>query len=628
MGAYILLIRLIGSLNGRRTENGYNCQVASTMKHSSLACAIALLVLLCGAGECLAAIQTPKKAPAPLTDEQKQAIQKLAAEFRDAKTQAQRLVPLKRIVGMGPEATGMARAAVAELLAVSQKQYFELLDKYVRNAYIKRLTTLNDEHIRKVQYMRRLWKDYLEHTSDQHEFQDNFLKPVWDVAEFLIVKPDQMSEPEIVQARKLLFELAEYQEACRKAAGIGPDPTVGKKSPTGIDIPNLDQPQTLADYVSFLDRTMALAGSFAPAGGKKVLYEGIEVSKLIDVQESEFIMYCLTVRMLAGSVAWVGNELVCAATRDHSTDRKEGRASGHMSTVPGKTGFTHRLRRMGAPFCGSEGAGGGRNGPDYAYNLSYGGGHTHPLYSVKRNFSGVGRRGEVYTSNYGTNKELFHPCPVTDKELFMPPGITKDDIQTPELLEIYKSLQEENFAQANTQIAETKVKTDFDKMILRFFSAAVKAHLDWFFEGVAAIDQVGDYYDVKLRLEGARKKFTGIPLFDKQAAMLDKHLSGKQMDKELEAGKAYRPIATAIIKDIRAGKLNEDAARKQLDAFARQYPKTICAEAALFLPPADKAGHAGAVNPIAYFFNKNPCLAKYAYYTYGLEVSDEWPPPR
>ena len=598
------------------------------MKNSSLACAISLLVLLCGAGKCLAAIQTPKKATAPLTDEQKQAIQKLAAEFRDAKTQAQRLAPLKRIVGMGPEAAGMANAAVDELLAVCQKQYFELLDKYIRNAYLKRLTMLNDEHIRKVQYMRRLWKDYLEHTSDQHEFQDNFLKPVWDVAEFLIIKPEQMTEPEIVQARKLLFELAEYQEACRKAAGVAPDPTVGRKSPTGIDIPNLDQPPTLADYVSFLDRTMALAGSFAPEGGKKVLYEGIEVAKLIDVQESEFVMYCNTVRMLVGSVAWVGNELVCAATRDHSTDRKLGRASGHMSTVEGKHGFTDRLRRMGAPFCGSEGAGGGRNGPGYAYALSYGGGHTHPLYSIKRNFTGVGRRGEVYTSNYGTKKELFHPCPVTEKELFLPPGITKDDIKTPELLEIYKSLQEENFAHAYTQIAETKVKADFDKMILRFFSAAVTAELDWFFEGVVAIDQVGDYYDVKLRIEGARKKFTGIPLFDKRAAMLDKHLSGKQMDKELEAGKAYRPIATAIIKDIRAGKLNEDAARKQLDEFAVQYPKTVCAEAALFHPPADKGGHGGAVNPLAYFFNKNPCLAKYAYYTYGLEVSDEWPPPR
>ena len=598
------------------------------MKRSALLCSVSLLVVLSGLGDCLAAIAAPNKAPAPLTDEQKQAIQKLTDEFRDAKTPAQRLVLLKRIVAMGPEAVGMANAAVDDRLAVCQKQYFEVLDKYIRHAYLKRLTLLNDEHIRKVQYMRRLWKDYLEHTSDQHEFQDNFLKPVWDVTEFLILKPEQMTEPEIVQARKLLFELAEYQEACRKAAGISADPTAGRKSPTGIDIPHLDQPQTLADYVSYLDRTMALAGSFAPAGGKEVLYANIDVFKEIDVQESEFVMYCETVRMLVGSVAWLGEELVCAATRDHSADRKAGRATGHMSTVPGKHGFTDRLKRMGAPFCGSEGADGGRSGPDYAYNLSYGGGHTHPLYSIKRNFTGVGRRDDVYTSNYGTKKDLLHPCPVTEKELFMPPGITKDDIQTPELLEIYKSLQEENFAQAYTQIAATKVKADFDKMILRFFSAAVTAELDWFFEGVVAIDQVGDYYDVKLRLEGARKKFTGIPLFDKRAAALDKHLSGKQMDKELEAGKAYRPIATAIIKDIRANKLDENAARRQLDAFAIRYPRTVCAEAALFLPPPDKERHSGAVNPIAYFFNKNPNLAKYAYYTYGLEVSDEWPPPK
>jgi hypothetical protein len=597
------------------------------MRHSSLAFAISLLLPLCGAGNCLAAIQTPKKAPAPLTDEQKQAIQKLTAEFRDAKTQALRFAPLRRIVGMGPEAAAMACAAVDELLAVCEKQYFQLLDKHVRDAYLKRLTMLTDEHIRKVQYMRRLWKDYLEHTSDQHEFQKNFLKPVWDVAEFLIIKPEQMTEPEILQQRKFLFELAEYRAACRKAAGISEDPTVGKMSPTGIDIPNLDQPPTLADYVSFLDRTMALAGSFAPEPvAKDALFKNIDVFKNVDVQESEFVMYCGTVRMLVGSVAWFGDELVCAATRDHSTDRKEGRASGHMSTVEGKHGFTDRLRRMGAPWCGSEGAGGGKDGPGYAHGLSYGGGHTHPLYSIKRNFTGVGRRGGVYTSNYGTKKDLLHPCPVTEKELFMPPGITKADIKTPELLEIYKSLQEENFAQANTQIAATKVKGDFDKMILRFFSAAVSAELDWFFEGVVAIDQAGDYYDVKLRIEGARKKFTGMPLFDKRAAMLDKHLSGKQMEKELEAGKAYRPVATAIIKDIRAKKLDEDAARKQLDAFAKQYPKTVYAEAAMFLPPADKKDHGGAVNPLGYFFNKNPSLAKYAYFTYGLEVSDEWPP--
>lgn len=40
----------------------------------------------------------------------------------------------------------------------------------------------------------------------------------------------------------------------------------------------------------------------------------------------------------------------------------------------------------------------------------------------------------------------------------------------------------------------------------------------------------------------------------------------------------------------------------------------------------DDAGHGPKVNPIAFFFHKNKHLAKYAYYTYGLEISDEWPP--
>jgi len=595
------------------------------MKRLALLCSISLLVALCGPGQCPGAVARGKKAPAPLTDQQKQDIEKLTVEFRDANTQGQRFASLKRIVNMGPEAARTANAAVDEMLAVCQKQYFEVLDKHIRQAYLKRLTLLRPEHVRKVQYMRRLWKDYLLHTSNQKDFQEQFLKPVWEVAQFLLVKPADMREPEIAQARKLLFELAEYQAACRKAAGISDDPTAGKKSPTGIDIPPLDQPPTLADYVSFLDRIMVLAGSFAPEGGKKVLYANIDVFKEIDVQESEFVMYCETVRMLVGSVAWLGNELVCAATRDHSVDRKAGLASGHMSTVPGKHGFTDRLRRMGAPWCGSEGAGGGRDGRGYAHGLSYGGGHTHPLYSIKRNLTGVGRRGGVYTSNYGTKKNLLHPCPATQNEFFMPPGITRADLKTPELLEIYKLLQDEKFAQASAKIAEAEVEGDFDKMILRFFSAAVTAELGWFFESVSAIYTVGDYYDVKLRLEGARGKFTGIKLFDKRAAMLDKLLAAKKMEKELEAGKAYRPIARAIVKDMRAKKLDENAARKQLDDFAKQYPDTVCAEAAYFIPP-DATGNTPTVNPIAYFFNKNTHLAKYAYYTYGLEISDEWPP--
>ncbi len=595
------------------------------MKHLTPLCWISLLVVLCGLGECSAAIARPKKAPAPLTEEKKQEIKDLVAKFRDANTQGQRFAPLKRIVRMGPEAAGMANAAVDELLAIAQKQYFELLDKHVRAAYIKRLTMLRDGHVKKVQYMRRLWKDYLLHTSDQKDFQDHFLRPVWEVSEFMLVRPADMREPEIVRARKLLFELAEYQVACRKAAGISADPTAGKKSPTGIDIPYLDQPPTLADYVSFLDRIMVLAGSFAPAGAKQVHYANIDVFREIDVQESEFVMFAGTVRMLVGSVAWLGDALVCATTRDHSADRKAGLASGHMSTVPGKHGFTDRLRRMGAPWCGSEGAGGGRDGRGYANGLSYGGGHTHPLYSIKRNFTGVGRRGGVYTSNYGTKRDLLHPCPATQNEFFMPPGITRADLKTPELLEIYKLLQDEKYAQADARIAEVEVESDFDKMILRFFSADVTAELGWFCEAVAAIYAVGDYYDVKLRLDGARKKFTGIKLFDKRAAMLDKLLSAKKMEKELEAGKVYRPIARAIVKDMRGKKLNAAAARKQLDDFAKQHPKTVCAEAAQFLPP-DATGNTPTVNPIAYFFNKNKYLAKYAYYTYGLEISDEWPP--
>jgi len=284
---------------------------------------------------------------------------------------------------------------------------------------------------------------------------------------------------------------------------------------------------------------------------------------------------------------------------------------------------------MGAPWCGSEGAGGGKDGPGYAYGLSYGGGHTHPLYSIKRNMTGVGRRGGCYTSNYGTKKDLLHPCPVTEGELFMPPGLTKADIKTPELLEIYQLLKDEKYADAYARIAPLKLKDDFDKMVLRFFSGWITAELDWFLEAANAIGQAGDMYDVQLRFEDAKKKFTGIPAFDRKAAVLEKLLAGKKMQAELEAGKAYRPIARGIIKDIRDKQLDKDAARKQLDEFAKQFPKTVYAEAAMYQPPADTTGHNDTgVNPIGYFLSRNHDLPKYAYYTYGLEVSDEWPPKK
>lgn len=588
---------------------------------------ILVSLLALGAGFAQAAPADAKKDAAGFTDEQKQDIARLTDEFAKAETRAARFAPLRKIVAMGPEAAAMACRAVDEALARQEKVYFDLLNKHVRAAYLKRLCAFRDDHIRKVQFMRRLWKDYLEHTSNQHAFQDNFLKPVWAVTDYMMIKPSQMREPEIVKQRKLLFELADYRVACRKAAGIPNDPTAGKKSPTGIDIPHLDQPPTVGDYLSLLDRLMVLAGSFAPQEtAKQTLFKNIDLFRSVDVQESEFVMYCETVRMLVGSRAWFGHELICAATRDHSADRKAGLASGHMSTIPEKRGFTMRIKRMGAPFCGSEGAGGGRSGPGYAYGLSYGGGHTHPLYSIKRNMTGVGRRGGVYTSCYGTQKNLFHPCPVTEKELFMPPGLTRADLETPDLLAVYDLLQAEKYADAHAKIEELKLKDEYDKMVLRFFSGWIRAELDWYFECAGAIGKAGDMYEVKLRHDDAKRKFTGIRAFDAKAAVLDKLLESKKMESELEAGKAYRPIARGIVRQIRDRKLDEDAARKQLDAFARQYPKTTYAEAALWRPGEAQTDGKIPVNPIGYFLDKNPNLPKYQYYTYGLEVLDTWPP--
>ena len=104
------------------------------MKRSILLCVIAVSIVQCNLGQYQAVAARPGTIQVPLTDEQKQEIRDLVAKFRDANTQGQRLRPLKRVVSMGPEAAGMASAAVDELLAVCQKQFFELLDKHVRAA--------------------------------------------------------------------------------------------------------------------------------------------------------------------------------------------------------------------------------------------------------------------------------------------------------------------------------------------------------------------------------------------------------------------------------------------------------------------------------------------------------------
>jgi hypothetical protein len=558
-----------------------------------------------------------KNEPPKLTNAQKRDAILAVKDFAKAATKEKRQEAFKVLMDLGPAGAEMIAPVVDDSLSAASKQYIQIMASKIRQAYIKRLISLTDEQVLQVQKMRRLWKDYASHGGSRHDFQKQYLKPAWDVAAFLLVKPAEVTDPNIAAPRSAVIEMLDYQTQCRTALGIDPDPdpTKGKKSPTGVDLPSLDEVPTRMFCLEFLERTLALCAA-SPEGAHKVLLMDLESAREIDVQETEFTMYTNTVRMLIGTVAWYVDPLVCAATRDHSADRKAGLASAHMSTVPGKHGFTDRLKRMGARFCGSEGAGGGRNGPAYAHGLSYGGGHTGPLYSLRRNIVGVGRRGGVYTSDYGTDGKLLHPCAVTLGELFMPPGTGRADVKNPILQAIYNCLYTGDFGRAHTLLSQARFKDDFDIMLLRFFKAYVTAEVDWFFESVAVIEPTGDIYELKRRMDWAKKAFDGIAAFEEKAEPIFQRLGGKKPDKELaktfEAGKIYRTIYTKV----QDGSINKQTIKGVLDEFMKRYSDSIYTQAAnACLEDLAKDAEAD-INLVGFFRAKGDgdALDKYSYY--------------
>jgi len=582
------------------------------------------MLVLCGLAEGRAAAPKAKdgrKSDKPvLATKQKREVQKWLVEFGKAEKPQQRGELCKQIIAVGPAAAELFSPVVNEQLTANFKQYAQLFVKSIRAAYIKRLISLTDAQALQIQKVRRLWKHYVLHGGGQHDFKKQFLKPCWDVAGFLLIKPEEIKDPNVAEQRRKVVEFIDYQTTCRAALGLepDPDPTKTKVSPTGIAYPHLDEPPTWMYYLAFLERTMVLA-AMAPQGAQKILLMNLDSAKEIDVQESEFTMYANTVRMIVGSVAWYVHPLICAVTRDHSADRKAGLASGHMSTVPGKHGFTDRLRRMGAPWCGSEGAGGGRNGVGYIYGLSYGGGHTGPLYRLARNVVGVGRRGGAYTSNYRTDRGLMHPCAATLGELFMPPGIGRNEVRDSALKSIYNCLYTGDYGRARKLADAAKLTDDFDKMLLRFFSAAVTAELDWYHEGITVIAATGDVYETRRRLEWARKAFEGIESFEEKAKPMVERLCvkrdmPKELAQDLKAGAPFQAIARGIV----SGKFDQATGKRLLAELIERFPDTVYAKAAqacLDKKAADKE-NAEDLDPLTYFTAKgdSDLLHRHSYY--------------
>lgn len=514
------------------------------------------------------------------------------------------LAILLTLVSAQPATAQATRGPLAELEAAykqAEQQYLDTLSAYLPGAYRARFAALSDRQLKQVADARRLWVFWSLGGSAQFDFQKQFLDPIDQVGEMLIIEPGSIRDRGVRAARKQAGALAEQLDKAKRRAGAELDPTVGVKSPTGIDFPRLVQPHTTVDRLLLMERSVILAQTVGPRESKPVLIQNAEFCTQIDIEEASFTMYANKVRMLTGVNAWVANPVTTACARDHSIDRKEGRASGHTSTVPGKEGLGARARRFGTPVR-SEGAGGGKSGIDYIRGLSYGGGHTGPLYRSMRNVVGPGRVGGVYTSMYYHDKAYAHGCQESRNELFMPPGVTKTDLKTDALIAAYGELQEQRYAKAYATLQQAEKPEDkFQLAVQRYLLARITAEVDWTLEGVEQFAAAGDVYAAMLRLESAKPTFSGIPSFDKAVPKIEKYFARGPVAEELEVGKRYRQIC--------AQGLSHDELRRLIE----DHPGSEYAKAAQKCIDDNETSKSKGYAPLMYFRVKSPHINKWAY---------------
>ena len=134
-----------------------------------------------------------------LTNVQKRDATSAIKEFCKPDSEESRQEAFQKVLGLGPAGAELIAPVVDELLAAEYKQYTRTLAGKVREAYVQRLLSLTDEQVLQVQKMRRLWHDYATGRGSRHNFQKLFLKPAWDVAEFLLIKPNEMEEPALAE---------------------------------------------------------------------------------------------------------------------------------------------------------------------------------------------------------------------------------------------------------------------------------------------------------------------------------------------------------------------------------------------------------------------------------------------
>lgn len=495
-----------------------------------------------------------------------------------------------------PKSLPALEAVLDKKLGALERDYAHMLDEPVRAAYHARLMALGDDELRQVAMVRRVWRNYILKPSTQLHFQQHFLMPATRVCQLVLPDVALIQTKESKRQLKRMREFDGYRSEVRVALGFDDDPTTGKTAPTGIPMPPLTQPRSYDEHLDHLHRTIAIASTAAAREAQDLLIANADKARLIDKEEAEFVLYSNEIRAMMGVVAWSTDILACAATRDHSKDRVDGNASGHMSNLPGKRGFTDRLRRFGTG-ASSEGAGGGSNGRNYLYQLSYGGGHTGPLYSMRRNRVGCGRYNNCYTSVYAGQKNLFHRCQASTGELFLPPGFELDDITSTSLQDIYHALLFENYGGARELLKEAKTESKLDRFVRDYFAAAIRTEADWHVECLTHYMAVGDLYAVARMIERARGKFGNS--LDKRLRSFEKRMATNAGRAALAAGEAFAQARKS--KDPQA-----------LRAIVRDHPKTVYALAAQHYFEHKDAKHP---DPLGYFLEQDRYLARYEYLT-------------
>ena len=486
-------------------------------------------------------------AAAKLSARETNQVKTLFGEFEAATDEAGRKAAFEKMLALGEPVVAQVGPMIDDALGAEERKYVKILEPKIRIAYIKKLESISDEQISHILRTRYLWEPYIINGGSDPEFRQVYLAPIWKMKEFLLLKIADIEDTEVVTLRNKLVELAGYQRQCHDVLKINPDTTVGKLSPTGIEYAHLDQPPTFLDKLHHYERTLILINTVASKGAREVLLMTDQAAREIDVQEAEYVMAANEVRMLAGSIAWRADPLGCAVERDHSTDRKEGRAKGHMSDVPGKRGFGDRNRRMGAGYYGSEGAGGGRDGPAYLRGLSYSGdGHGGPLYRLARNRVGIGRRGGVYTSQYATDKKYIHPCPATEHEMWMPPGVTAMDLRSSAIQQAFLAMKAKSYGSALGSLDRAKAPTGADAIAMRFFRAAIDLEVQQAIKDILATEGSGDVFFASFLLRRDLANFKGIEAFEKAVADSSQRLNSKDLRPEMTAGEAYYRLYYAV----------------------------------------------------------------------------------